>query len=116
MSTKTCQICGQEKPAEAFSKSYPNRCRECVAEQTRQRRKGNGIHATTVILDDPILPDFLREAPRPEEDKWEDRHYKLALALFFKLLASDDSNAEIAATRAKSAADIFINIMQDNDQ
>ena len=115
MSTKTCQICGQEKPAAAFSKSYPNRCRECVAKQTRQRRKDNGIQAKTVILDDPILPDFLREAPHPE-DKWEDRHYKLALALFFKLLATDASNAEIAAARAKEAADKFINIMQDNDK
>lgn len=39
MTTKTCQICGQEKPAEAFSKSYPNRCRECVAEAARDKRQ-----------------------------------------------------------------------------
>lgn len=114
MSTKVCQICGQEKPAEAFSKSYPNRCRECVAEQARTRQN-NGKTINTVILDDPLLPDFLKDA-QPAEDKWEDRHYKLALALFFKLLASDASNAGIAARRAKDAADKFINIMQDNDQ
>lgn len=39
MSNKVCLICGQEKPADAFSKSYPNRCRDCVAEQTRARRQ-----------------------------------------------------------------------------
>lgn len=121
MSNKVCQICGQEKAADAFSKSYPNRCRDCVAEQARARRqqkaKVNGKKAPVVITDDPIyspLPYISQEPPQTPD--WEGRHYKIALALFFKLLASDASNAGIAARRAKDAADKFINILQDNNQ
>lgn len=55
METKTCEICGQDKPQSEFSKSYRNRCRACVAEQTRNARHLNGNHATTVILDDPKI-------------------------------------------------------------
>lgn len=55
--TKTCEICGQNKPQSEFSKSYRNRCRACVAEQTRNTRHLNGHHATTIIVDDPKI-DF----------------------------------------------------------
>ena len=122
MSNKVCQICGQEKPAEAFSRSYPNRCRDCVAEQARKRRKLkpklNGEHAPVIITDDPVfnpLPDFLQEA-KPQEPDWEQRRYDLALAIFHKLTASDFKNAAPAAKRAKEAATTFINVMQDNQQ
>lgn len=115
MTTKTCQICGQEKPAEAFSKSYPNRCRECVAEAASDKRQAKA-GAPPIIDNSHLLPDFLRDDIAPQRNEWEERHYKLALALFFKFLASDGSNAGIAASRAKDAADKFITIMQDNDQ
>ncbi len=115
MTTKTCQICGQEKPAEAFSKSYPKRCRECVAKEARAKRKNKG-DSLQIVDNSQLLPDFLREDMDPQRDEWEDRHYKLALALFFKFLASDGSNAGIAASRAKDAADKFITIMRDNEQ
>lgn len=35
---KVCESCGRKLPESMFSKSYKNRCKECVAEQTRQRR------------------------------------------------------------------------------
>lgn len=73
---KQCEICGEAKPLSQFSKSYPNRCRKCVAEQTRRQRKGNGIHATTVIFDDPIP----RTAPTPE-DKASKRYELTKIAL-----------------------------------
>lgn len=124
MSNKVCQICGQEKPAEAFSKSYPKRkrkrCRDCVLEQARKRRKLkpklNG-HAPVIITDDPVfnpLPDFLQEG-KPQEPDWEQRRYDLALAIFHKLSASDFHNPGIAARRAKEAATTFINLMRDQD-
>lgn len=121
MSNKVCQICGQEKPAEAFSKSYPNRCRDCVAAQTRKRRikaKLNGKQAPVIIPDDPVfnpLPDFLQEG-KPQEPDWEQRRYDLALAIFHKLTASDFRNSATAAKRAKEAAAIFINLMRDKEQ
>lgn len=41
--TKKCEICGDIKPIEEFSKSYRNRCKQCVAEQTRIQRGLNKI-------------------------------------------------------------------------
>lgn len=35
---KKCKVCGDVKPLSQFSKSYRNRCKECVAAATRQRR------------------------------------------------------------------------------
>ena len=124
METRICTECGQEKPASDFSKSYPNRCRECVAKAAREKRQEakDRKQEGHVCGQDPtysLLPDFLDEGAQVaqlRERLWEARHYKLALALFFKLLATDGSNAGIAASRAKEAADKFINIMRDNDQ
>lgn len=120
MSTKICQICGQEKSAEAFSKSYPHRCRECVAGATRDRRqaaKMNGLEGKVIITDEPrcmpIAPPTIYVKPHPD---WEARHFDLALALFHRFLDGCGSNAEEAARIAKEAADEFINIMQDKDQ
>lgn len=36
---KKCEICGEMKPQEDFSKSYKHRCKECVAQQTRENRQ-----------------------------------------------------------------------------
>lgn len=36
---RQCEICGKYKPSNEFSKSYPHRCKPCVAEQTRLSRK-----------------------------------------------------------------------------
>lgn len=38
METRTCEICGKPTAEADFSKSYKNRCKACVAEQTRERR------------------------------------------------------------------------------
>lgn len=39
--TKKCEICGEIKFIGEFSKSYKNRCKKCVAEQTRSVRALN---------------------------------------------------------------------------
>lgn len=44
--TKKCEICGEIKPIEEFSKSYRNRCKQCVAEQTRSMRALNKVAKT----------------------------------------------------------------------
>lgn len=36
---KVCEVCGKEKHISEFSKSYPRRCKECVAEHTRMVRQ-----------------------------------------------------------------------------
>lgn len=35
---KVCEVCGQEKHISEFSKSYPRRCKACVAEHTKMVR------------------------------------------------------------------------------
>lgn len=35
---KECEMCGEMKPLPQFSKSYKNRCKQCVADAARQRR------------------------------------------------------------------------------
>ena len=124
METRTCKECGQEKPASDFSKSYPNRCRECVAKAAREKRQeakdrkpeGQACGQDPTYSPLPDIFDGVTQIPGYWEEVWEARHYKLAQALFFKLLATDASNPGIAASRAKDAADKFINIMRDNDQ
>lgn len=36
---KKCEVCGRELPASEFSKSYKKRCKKCVAEMTKAKRK-----------------------------------------------------------------------------
>lgn len=55
MNTKQCEICGETKPQSEFSKSYRNRCRACVAEQTRNNRQLNGLSAKTILIDTPRI-------------------------------------------------------------
>ena len=113
MSTKVCQICGLEKPAEAFSKSYPHRCRECVAADAREKRQEGKVMITGEPQYLPIAAPAVYVKPKPD---WEARHYDLALALFHRFLDNCGSNAEEAARSAKEAADEFINIMNPNHQ
>ena len=59
---KRCEICGEVKPLSEFSKSYKNRCKKCVAEETRSKRHGN-IHERTLVV--PTI-------------NWEQRRYEIA--------------------------------------
>ncbi len=36
---KVCEVCGQKKHISEFSKSYPRRCKACVAEHTKMVRE-----------------------------------------------------------------------------
>ena len=59
---KRCEICGEVKPLSEFSKSYKNRCKKCVAEETRSKRHGN-IHERPLVV--PTI-------------NWEQRRYEIA--------------------------------------
>ena len=41
METKRCETCGKTLPVSDFSKSYKNRCKQCVAEITKEKRNSN---------------------------------------------------------------------------
>lgn len=36
--TKKCEVCGEKKPIQDFSKAYKNRCKACVAAEARMHR------------------------------------------------------------------------------
>jgi len=61
METKKCEICGRELPVSDFSKSYKNRCRECVARLTREKR--NNKQSKRSIFD-----DYLDSIPNPDRE------------------------------------------------
>ena len=66
METRKCTECGQTKPISEMSKSYPNRCKACVAEHTRmvrQRAKNNEAEPTSKI-------------------DWEQRRYEIAKSIY----------------------------------
>ena len=60
MKMKTCEICGKTLPESDFSKSYRNRCKPCVAEQTRNNRI-NGLSAKTIFIDEPRITEDAAE-------------------------------------------------------
>ena len=65
MEKKKCEICGQMKPQNEFSKSYKRRCKACVAEAARNDRKRFKElerEATEALINrNPITP--VMEAP-----------------------------------------------------
>ena len=69
METKRCETCGKTLPVSDFSKSYKNRCKQCVAEITKQKRNSN-----TTLSHKRI--------------DWEQRRYEIAKAAMVGRLAS----------------------------
>lgn len=47
MGIRKCEICGKTKPQNEFSKSYKNRCKTCVADLTREKRRK--VHAKKAL-------------------------------------------------------------------
>lgn len=97
METKKCAVCGKEKPLSEMSKSYPTRCKECVAEHTRlvrQRAKNQ--------QEEPLAP------AEPEID-WEQRRYEIAKTIYPAVInAMPPKNVEIAGKSAVMFADMLI--------
>lgn len=80
---KVCTECGQEKHVSEFSKSYPHRCKPCVAEHTRivrERAKQEQNRAEmqkVVVKDVRRFPMFVRFEFSKGID-WEQRRYEIA--------------------------------------
>ena len=73
METKKCEICGRELPISEFSKSYKNRCRECVAQMTREKRAETKKDASKSIL--TITPKIFDEAVWQTETELNEQAY-----------------------------------------
>lgn len=69
---KVCEVCGQEKHISEFSKSYPRRCKACVAEHTkmvRERAKQEQKRSKNTES---------RAGMQKNEIDWEQRRYEIA--------------------------------------
>ena len=90
---RQCEICGKYKPSNEFSKSYPHRCKPCVAEQTRLSRKEKKMQ--------PIIKS---------EIDWEHRRYETAKAAMIGLMAGHNAiyEAKKLAPMAIEYADALI--------
>lgn len=94
METKKCTICGQDKPLSEMSKSYPTRCKDCVAEHTRmvrQRARNNEAE------------------PTPKID-WEQRRYEIATQAMVAMIDNKkiNNNARLIALNAVEIANAMV--------
>ena len=107
---RQCEICGKYKPSNEFSKSYPHRCKPCVAEHTkmvRQRAKQEQKHS-----------EMQTEAHRGHEKDfvtkfeidWEQRRYEAAKSAMIGLMAGHNAiyEAKKLAPMAIEYADALI--------
>lgn len=88
---KVCEICGKEKPLSEFSKSYKNRCKECVAEITRENRHAKKIYREEMnqLMNKTRLPNVV------EFDfsiDWEKRRYEIAKDMLAAFMSNSNSN------------------------
>ncbi len=116
--TRICAVCGKEKPVSEFSKSYPNRCKECVAEHTRKVRKEakegkmrTGSLTVGLGLSKEDVKRFVKDSI--DGRIWEQRRYEIAKDLM-KGFASNphnqcvDASCETLAQWSVKGADALI--------
>lgn len=104
--TKICEVCGKELPITKFSKSYKNRCRECVAERTRLCR-----HLSKEEREEREKNLLINEERRKID--WEIRRYDLTKAAMVAMIDKRGGNhAAIIAMDAVEIADEVIKELQ----
>lgn len=98
---KRCEICGEVKPLSEFSKSYKNRCKKCVAEETRSKRHGN-IHERTLVV--PTI-------------NWEQRRYEIAKDIVANSFSTPMGNVSMVSYihDCVQVADLLIEELKRND-
>lgn len=105
---KKCEVCGKMKPISDFSKSYKNRCKECVASMARIRRDSRSEkkaeeYRKLMETPDPIADNLLID--------WEQRRYELSKAAmqgYLANVASESINEKSLATLCIIQADEMI--------
>lgn len=132
---KQCNECGQTKHISEFSKSYPNRCKACVAEHTRQVRAAQKLTARikptgeTVEVkpsgtmrvscgayhtnDGRIIPATALEFEKGID--WEQRRYEIAKECV-AMLMRNEITLEDAAKVSVEQADALIEELKKGDK
>lgn len=102
---KVCEVCGQKKHISEFSKSYPRRCKACVAEHTKMVRER-------------AKQEQKRYEMQKKEIDWEARRYelvKISLNGYLPLIDKFTSELRIANT-CVAIADHIIAKMKGNEE
>ena len=102
---KVCEVCGQKKHISEFSKSYPRRCKACVAEHTKMVRER-------------AKQQQKRSEMQKKEIDWEARRYelvKISLNGYLPLIDKFTSELRIANT-CVAIADHIIAKMKGNKE
>lgn len=102
---KVCEVCGQKKHISEFSKSYPRRCKACVAEHTKMVRER-------------AKQEQKRSEMQKKEIDWEARRYelvKISLNGYLPLIDKFTSELRIANT-CVAIADHIIAKMKGNKE
>jgi hypothetical protein len=71
--SKRCEVCGEMKPLNDFSKSYKNRCKKCVSDMEKSKRKIRNEakdYNAQMMAPNRISESFLID--------WEQRRYETA--------------------------------------
>lgn len=107
METKKCEICGRELPISEFSKSYKNRCRECVAQMMREKRAEAKKDASKSIL--TITPKIFDEAVWQTETDFDEQSYNNWLKSSVALLQNiyDEIDGKVDAGKLYNLGDII---------
>lgn len=133
---KVCEVCGQEKHISEFSKSYPRRCKACVAEHTkmvrerakqeqnRSKNTENRAEMQKVVVKDTGETVMVRPCREPlnarKEIDWEQRRYEIAKEAVRGVALNTDrfTRIEIATTvnNALELADLLISELKKGGQ
>lgn len=107
METKKCEICGRELLISEFSKSYKNRCRECVAQMTREKRAEAKKDASKSIL--TITPEIFDEAVWQTETDFDEQSYNNWLKSSVALLQNiyDEIEGKVDAGKLYNLGDVI---------
>lgn len=112
---KICEVCGQEKHISEFSKSYPRRCKACVAEHTkmvRERAKQEQNRSKNTEN---------RAEMQKNGIDWEQRRYEIAKDMMAAFLSNSCSaiymgNTDEQAKYAVGYADALIAELKKGDK
>lgn len=105
MDNSIYKVCGQKKHISEFSKSYPRRCKACVAEHTKMVRER-------------AKQEQKRSEMQKKEIDWEARRYelvKISLNGYLPLIDKFTSELRIANT-CVAIADHIIAKMKGNEE
>lgn len=89
---KICEVCGQEKHISEFSKSYPRRCKACVAEHTKMvRDRAKQEQKQSRKQAEERRGHEINFATKKDID-WEQRRYEVAKDMIAAFLSNSCSN------------------------